>query len=62
MHEIKARFSVRPEKYKHPYEPVLDESRVVRVNSTDLDAVDPARIAATVHARLGIEDGAAGSG
>ncbi len=44
VHEIKARFSVRPEKYEHPYQPVPDESLVVRVNSTDLDAVDLAKI------------------
>lgn len=48
VHEIKARFSVRPEKYEQPYQPVLDEHRVVRVDSTNLDTVDPAAISATV--------------
>lgn len=57
VHEIKARFSVRPEKYEHPYQPVLDEQHVVRVDSTDLNVVDPAAIAADVRARLRISPG-----
>ena len=60
VHEIKARFSVRPEKYEHPYQPVLDESRVVRVNSTNLDAVNPVDIATSVRTCLGTEVNPAG--
>lgn len=52
VHQIKARFSVRPEKYEQPYQPVLDGSRVVRVDTTDLDAVNPTEIAEEVRAVL----------
>lgn len=45
VHEIKARFSVNPQHYyERPHRPVLPESRVLRVDSTDLDSVDIAAI------------------
>jgi predicted kinase len=53
VHEIKARFSVRPERYDQPYRPVLDVSRVVEVNTTHLDDVDLAEVTAAVRALLG---------
>ena len=43
---------MRPEKYELAYQPVLDDAHVVRVNTTDLDAVDHTRIAAAVKAVL----------
>jgi hypothetical protein len=43
VHEINARFSVRPERYEQPYQPVLDSARVVAVDTTDLDAVNLAK-------------------
>lgn len=52
VHQIKARFSVRPERYEKAYQPVLAEEQVVRVDTTDLDAVDPARIGHQVLHRL----------
>ena len=48
VHPIKARFSVRPERYEKAYQPVLAEERVVRVDTTDLDAVDVAGVAQRV--------------
>ncbi len=48
VHEIKARFSVRPEKYEQPYQPVLDPARVVAVDTTDLDAVDVTEVGTAV--------------
>lgn len=52
VHEIKARFSVRPERYEQPYQPVLDSARVVAVDTTDLDAIDVAEVAASVRSLL----------
>ncbi|WP_248580578.1 AAA family ATPase [Nocardioides sp. InS609-2] len=49
VHEIKARFSVRPDRYlAGPYRPVLHDDRVVQVDTTDLDQVDIAGMAASV--------------
>ncbi len=49
VHEIKARFSVRPERYREgPYRPVLPDDRVVQVDTTDLARVDVAAIAESV--------------
>lgn len=55
VHEIKRRFSVRPEMYECPYQPVLDAARVVEVDTTNLDDVDPEQIAQEVRGRLGLE-------
>jgi predicted kinase len=52
VHEIKARFSVRPERYEQPYQPILDFPRVVAVDTTDLDAVDLTQVAASVRGLL----------
>ena len=52
VHEIKARFSVRPERYEKPYQPVLDSARVVSVDTTDLDAVDLTHVATSVRSLL----------
>ena len=49
VHEIKAKFSVNPlSYYAEPYQPVLPEERVVRVDTTDLDAVDIGSVARVV--------------
>jgi hypothetical protein len=49
VHEIKAKFSVNPlAYYTKPYQPVLPEERVVRVDTTDLDAVDIGSVATAV--------------
>lgn len=53
VHEIKARFSVRPERYEQPYQPVLDAHQVVQVDATDLALVDLRAIAEEVRAQLG---------
>jgi predicted kinase len=52
VHEIKARFSVRPERYEQPFRPVLDPHRVVEVDTTDLDDVDLAEVASAVRGLL----------
>ena len=53
VHEIKARFSVRPERYRDgPYQPVLPEEQVIRVDTTDLDSVDIGAMAASVRGVL----------
>lgn len=59
VHEIKARFSVRPERYEQRYQPVLDPSKVVEVDTTDLDSVDVSRVAAAVDAVLAAAAGPA---
>ena len=52
VHEIKARFSVRsPDYYAATHQPVLPEEQVVRVDTTNLDDVDIADIAARVRER-----------
>ena len=49
VHEIKAKFSVKPDRYlSGPYQPVLPEDRVVRVDTTDLNRVDVAAMAESV--------------
>ena len=53
VHEIKARFSVNPlTYYSSPYQSVLPEEHVVRVDTTDLGAVDAGALAQAVLARL----------
>lgn len=52
VHEIKARFSVRPERYEQPYQPVLDSAHVIAVDTTDLDTIDVTQIAASVKSLL----------
>ncbi len=53
VHEIKAKFSVNgPDYYATPYQPVLPEERVVRVDTTDLDRVDLAKVAKQVRTKL----------
>ena len=48
VHEIKAHFSVRPERYEKPYQPVLDSAQVVAVDTTELDAINITEAAASV--------------
>ncbi len=52
VHEIKARFSVRPERYEQTYQPVLDADHVVEVDTTDLAQVNARVIAAEVRSVL----------
>jgi predicted kinase len=53
VHELKARFSVRPERYQAgEYQPVLEAEHVIRVDTTDLGAVDVNELARRVGARL----------
>jgi predicted kinase len=53
VHEIKARFSVNgPAYYASPYRPVLAEDQVIRVDTTDLDAVNIPEVAERVHAGI----------
>jgi predicted kinase len=53
VHELKAKFSVRPERYRSGgYQPVLEAERVIRVDTTDLGAVDVADIARKVGTKL----------
>ena len=52
VHEIKARFSVRPELYRADFQPVLPADQVVRVDTTDLDLVDLEGVATEVRRRL----------
>ncbi|HEY5846076.1 MAG TPA: AAA family ATPase [Microlunatus sp.] len=52
VHEIKARFSVRPELYRADYQPVLPADQVVRVDSTNLDLVDLEGVATEVRRKL----------
>lgn len=53
VHEIKARFSVNgADYYASPYQPVVPEERVVHVDTTDLDRVDPAELAQRVSTKL----------
>ena len=59
VHEIKARFSVRPERYEAPYQPVLDPADVIAVDTTSLDAVDTAEVAASVRRLLSSSPGEA---
>lgn len=62
VHEIKARFSVRPEKYEQPYQPVLDPTRVVEVDTTNLTAFDLREIAVAVRTALAGQTPRAGDG
>jgi predicted kinase len=49
VHEIKARFSVNPDRYvAGDYQPVLAVDRVISVDTTDLNAVDVAQIAVQI--------------
>jgi hypothetical protein len=51
--ELKAKFGVNPSAYyADRYQPVLPEEHVVRIDTTDLDAVDVADIADRVRERL----------
>lgn len=52
VHEIKARFSVRPELYRAAYLPVLPAEDVVSVDTTDLGAVDIEDVTARVRSKL----------
>jgi hypothetical protein len=52
VHGIKARFSVRPERSEQQYQPVLDPSRVVSPDTTDLDAVHLTDVAPTFQGLL----------
>jgi predicted kinase len=53
VHEIKARFSVRPERYSSgPYQPVLEDERVLYVDTTDLGAVHVHDMAHMVRSKL----------
>ncbi len=53
IHQLKAKFSVNPDRYyAGEYQPVLPEHQVVNVDTTDLDNVDPAHIANSVRQRL----------
>lgn len=57
IHQLKARFSVRPERYEQPYQPVLDADRVLDVDTTDLAEVKPSEIATDVRAMLAASSG-----
>jgi predicted kinase len=53
VHELKAKFSVNPAHYyASPYRPMLSEDRVLRLDTTDLDAVDVGVLATQVRRRL----------
>ena len=53
VHEIKARFSVNGAAYyASPYRPVLAEDQVIRVDTTDLDAVNIPELAEQVRAGI----------
>lgn len=55
VHEIKRRFSVRPTMYEEPYRPVLDASRVIEVDTTNLDDLNSEGVANAVRTSLGNE-------
>jgi predicted kinase len=58
VHELKARFSVNPARYRSgDYQPVLQQERVVRVDTTDLGAVDIDDLARTVRTKLASRPG-----
>jgi hypothetical protein len=50
---------VRPERYEAPYQPVLDPADVIAVDTTSLDAVDTAEVAASVRRLLSSSPGEA---
>jgi predicted kinase len=53
VHELKAKFSVNPARYyAGAYRPVLDEEQVIRVDTTDLAAVDVSSLAEAIWAKL----------
>lgn len=52
VHQIKARFSVRPERYENAYRPVLAEDQVIHVDTTNLDDVNPAHFSHVIRNRL----------
>ena len=53
VHEIKAKFSVNGAPYyASPYRPVLGEDQVIRVDTTNLDAVNVPEVAERVRATL----------
>jgi predicted kinase len=53
VHELKANFSVNgPAYYASPYRPVLAESQVIRVDTTDLEAVNISQVAEQVRAGI----------
>lgn len=54
VHEIKARFSVHPERYASPYEPVLPATLTLHIDTTDLEAVNIDQIATTIQKTLGL--------
>ncbi|HEU5484771.1 MAG TPA: hypothetical protein VFU98_07690 [Microlunatus sp.] len=43
---------MRPERYDTRYRPVLAEDQVIRVDTTDLDAVDVAQVTGQIRQRL----------
>jgi predicted kinase len=54
VHEIKARFSVNGAAYyQSPYKPVLEDEKVVHVNTTNLDRVDVESVAEQIRVHLG---------
>jgi len=54
VHEIKTRFSVRPERYASPYQPVLPAALTLHVDTTDLGAVDVDQLASAIQETLGL--------
>lgn len=54
VHEIKARFSVHPERYARPYQPVLPAALTLHVDTTDLGAVNVDQIASAIQETLGL--------
>ena len=54
VHEMKARFSVHPERYASPYQPVLAADLTLHIDTTDLEAVNIDQIATTIQKTLGL--------
>ncbi len=56
VHQVKARFSVNPDRYfSGDYQPVLTADQVITVDTTDLGAVQTSRIANAVREKLAME-------